>query len=107
MGMKKVLMSMAVLAAMVAFAACGNNTKKAEEKAAEATEQCCAEGCCKPEGECTKAEGCCKAEGECTKAEDCCKEEGCCKDKACTEQECAECTECTECPDCPAGESAK
>ena len=86
--MKKVLMSMAVLAAMIAFAACGNNTKKAEEKAAEATEQCCAEGCCKAEGECTKAEGCCK--------------EG-----ACTEQECAECTECTECPDCPAGESAE
>ena len=81
-------MSMAVLAAMIAFAACGNNTKKAEEKAAEATEQCCAEGCCKAEGECTKAEGCCK--------------EG-----ACTEQECAECTECTECPDCPAGESAE
>lgn len=79
---------MAVLAAMIAFAACGNNTKKAEEKAAEATEQCCAEGCCKAEGECTKAEGCCK--------------EG-----ACTEQECAECTECTECPDCPAGESAE
>lgn len=86
--MKKVLMSMAVVAAMIAFAACGNNTKKAEEKAAEATEQCCAEGCSKAEGECTKAEGCCK--------------EG-----ACTEQECAECTECTECPDCPAGESAE
>ena len=81
-------MSMAVVAAMIAFASCGNNTKKAEEKAAEATEQCCAEGCCKAEGECTKAEGCCK--------------EG-----ACTEQECAECTECTECPDCPAGESAE
>ncbi|MBR5199608.1 MAG: hypothetical protein IKW20_07255 [Bacteroidales bacterium] len=98
--MKKVLMSMAVLAAMIAFAACGNNTKKAEDKAAEATEQCCAEGCCKGEDECTKAEGCCKGEGECAK-------EGCCKEGACTEQECAECTECTECPDCPAGESAE
>ena len=74
-------MSMAVVAAMIAFASCGNNTKKAEEKVAETTEQCCAEGCCK--------------------------EEGCCKDGACTEQECAECTECTECPDCPAGESAE
>ena len=93
-------MSMAVVAAMIAFAACGNNTKNAEEKAAEATEQCCAEGCCKAEGECTKAEGCCKGEGECAK-------EGCCKEGACTEQECAECTECTECPDCPAGESAE
>ena len=92
--MKKVLMSMAVVVAMIAFASCGNNTKKADDKAAEATEQCCAEGCCKEEGECTKAEGCCK-------------EEGCCKDEACTEQECAECTECAECPDCPAGESAE
>ena len=81
-------MSMAVVAAMIAFASCGNSTKKAEEKAAEATEQCCKDGCCKEEGECTKAEGCCK-------------------DEACTEQECAECTECTECPDCPAGESAE
>ena len=81
-------MSMAVVVAMIAFASCGNNTKKAEEKAAETTELCCKDGCCKEEGECTKAEGCCK-------------------DEACTEQECAECTECTECPDCPAGESAE
>ena len=43
-------MSMAVMAAMVAFASCCNNTKKAEEKAAEP--------CCE-QTECTKAEGEC------------------------------------------------
>ena len=76
--MKKVLMSMAVVVAMIAFASCGNNTKKADDKAAEATEQCCQDECCKPEGECAK-------------------EEGCCKDEAAA----------TECPDCPAAESQK
>lgn len=51
--MKKVFMSMAVVAAMVAFASC-NNAPKAEEKAAEApaTETvaddcCCKDECCK------------------------------------------------------------
>lgn len=102
--MKKVLMSMAVVAAMIAFAACGNNTKKADEKAAEATEQCCKEECdkkdeCCKEQECCK-EGCCKE--ECDKKDECCKEQGCCK-----EQECAECKECADCPDCPAAESEK
>lgn len=96
--MKKVLMSMAVVAAMIAFAACGNNTKKADEKAAEATEQCCKEECDKKD-ECCK-EGCCKE--ECDKKDECCKEQGCCK-----EQECAECKECADCPDCPAAESEK
>lgn len=68
---------MAIVAAMFAAASCGNNQKKAEEKAPEAVEQCC--------GECTKAEGeCC---GECKEGE-CCKEEGCCKE--------------AECPECPA-----
>lgn len=94
--MKKVFMSMAIVAAMMAAVACGNNSsKKTDEKAAEATEQCCqdkectkAEGeCC---GECTEGE-CCKAEGECCKAEgECCKAEG----------ECAE-----ACPDCEAATS--
>ena len=74
--MKKVLMSMAALAAMVAFVACGNNTKKAEEPAAEPVEQCC-EGT-----ECTKAEG------ECCEGETCCTEE-----------------QCAECPECPAEEA--
>lgn len=80
--MKKVLMSMAVVAAMVAFAACANNTKKADEKAAEPVEQCCEEKeCCKDEIECCGgAEGCCD------------------------EAKCAECTECVECPECPAEE---
>lgn len=79
--MKKILMSMAVVAAMVAFAACANNTKKAEENKAEATEQCC------QDAKCTKAEG------ECCQGETCCTEE--------------KCAECTICPDCPAAASAE
>ena len=82
--MKKVLMSMAVVAAMIAFAACGNNTNKSDEKAAEATEQCCKDGCCK---------------------EECDKKDECCKEQCCTEKECTDCAECAGCPDCPAATS--
>lgn len=90
--MKKIFMSMTIVAAMFAAASCGNSSESADKPAAEGTE------CC---GECTKAEGteCC---GECTEGKECCGkcEEGtCCEDKACCpETECAE----TECPDCPA-----
>ena len=36
-------MSVAIVAAMMAAVSCGNNNKKAEEKKAECTEQCCGE----------------------------------------------------------------
>ena len=52
--MKKVLMSMAVVAAMVAFVSCsGNNKKKAEDKKTDDTPECCEgqDGCC-DEGDC-------------------------------------------------------
>ena len=78
--MKKIFMSVAIVAAMMAAVSCGNNNKKAEERPAECTEQCCGDCTTKAEGECCKDE-CCK--GEC--------------DKACTD-----CTECTDCPDCEA-----
>lgn len=83
--MKKIIMSMAIVAAMFAAAACGNNQKKAAEGAEAPATECC------EKAECTKAEGeCC---GKCTEGE-CCKEEACCEKDACCEK--------TECPECPA-----
>lgn len=74
--MKKVLMIIAVVATMLAVAACGNN-QSAQESAAEATE------CC--EGDC---ENCAKeCEGEC---ENCAKEcEGECECEECAQAEAA------------------
>lgn len=54
--MKKVLMIIAVVATMLAVAACGNN-QSAQESAAEATE------CC--EGDCEKCAKECEGECEC------------------------------------------
>lgn len=65
--MKKVLMSVAVVAAIMAFAACKNN-KKSEDKKCDQTEKCC------------------EANKEC-----CGGEEGCCD-----EAKCAECPDCPE-----------
>ncbi len=57
--MKKVFMSLAVVALMGAAVACGNSPKKAaaEAEAAEATENCCekADSCC------AAADSCCAA----------------------------------------------
>lgn len=72
--MKKIIMSLALVAAMVVAVscACNNNSGKAQECAAT---------------ECSDCAGCDKA---CDKAEPCCDKEGCqqdqCCDKACDKQ---------------------
>ena len=72
--MKKILMSMTVAAAMIAFASCGNSNNggqaATDSPKADEPKTCC---------------------GECPEA-------GC---DGCTAEECAACTECTECAGCP------
>ena len=76
--MKKVLMSMAVIAAMVAFASCGGNNNKGGEAApaADADAPAVVDDCC----------------GEC------CTDAGC---DGCTEVECAGCVDAEACDGCP------
>lgn len=74
--MKKILMTLAIAASVVALVSCGGNTKEDEKKKAETEQTCEGDDCCKDE--CTKAEDCCTGEcecveGECEKGEDCCK----------------------------------
>ena len=61
--MKKVLMSMAVIAAMVAFASCGGNNNKGGEAApaADADAPAVVDDCC---GECCTDAGCDGCTGE-------------------------------------------
>lgn len=77
--MKKILMTLAIAASVVALVSCGGNTKEDEKKKAETEQTCEGDGCCEQkEGDCCEQkEGCtgeCECvEGECEKGEDCCK----------------------------------
>lgn len=79
--MKKLFMTMAVVAAMFAAASCACNNNKAAEAATECTE-------------CTECAGCEK--------EDACCEKECCKKECCDSTKCADCD--STCVDCKKAE---
>lgn len=69
--MKKILMTLAIAASVVALVSCGGNTKEDEKKKAETEQTCEGDGCCEQKEDCTGECDC--VEGECEKGEDCCK----------------------------------
>lgn len=85
--MKKILMSMTVVAAMFALASCAccNECEKKAEGCCEKTECCEAKCDTKCDAQCAEKQGCC--EQKCCEQK-CAEKEGCCEKKC--EKQCAD-----------------